>query len=247
MTSQLIYDGSFEGFLTAVFSIYELKLKDVTIVPDHNIQPGLFSEEIHVITETEKADRVWMGLAPFKVFRKNIYWSYFSEITGHEDVMFQAIKYVFETKNDQDYGQEHVLKVSQVAKMVGREKHRMDAFIRFELTKDAIYFARVEPDFNVLPLLIKHFQDRYADQHWIIYDMKRDYGISYDMFGVKFIHLEFYEDPSADRFHESEADYSELWQEYFSSTNIKSRKNLKLHTRHVPRRYWKYLNEKRPR
>ena len=32
--------------------------------------------------------------------------------------------------------------------------------------------------------------------------------------------------------------------EYFKSTNIKSRKNMKLHLQHVPKRYWKYLTEK---
>tara|TARA_Y100000815_G_C13334224_1_gene497182 strand:- start:915 stop:1661 length:747 start_codon:yes stop_codon:yes gene_type:complete len=248
LTSQLIYDGSFEGFLTAVFTIYELKLKDVTVVPAHHVQQGLFTEGSHVITDQKKADRVWKGLRQFEFFRKNVYWSSFSEIAGHEDVMFEAIKYVLHTQNGKDYGHEHVLRVAQVAKMVGREKHRMDAFIRFELTRDGIYFAKVEPDFNVLPLLISHFQERYADQSWIIYDLKRDYGIYYDMIKTVFIHIDFNDvDLAGERFHESEKNYSQLWQGYYDHTNIASRINLKLHTRHVPKRYWKYLNEKKPR
>ena len=37
-----------------------------------------------------------------------------------------------------------------------------------------------------------------------------------------------------------------MWKDYFDSTNIKERKNMKLHIRHVPKRYWKYLSEKQP-
>ena len=32
-----------------------------------------------------------------------------------------------------------------------------------------------------LPMLIKHFRNRYADQKWIIYDVKRGYGLHYDL------------------------------------------------------------------
>lgn len=49
-------------------------------------------------------------------------------------------------------GFERVLKVAQTAKKVGRKKHRMEAFVRFQLTKDNIYFVNIEPNFNVLPL-----------------------------------------------------------------------------------------------
>lgn len=43
-----------------------------------------------------------------------------------------------------------------------------------------------------------------------------------------------------------EFEFQKLWQDYFKSTNIESRKNMKLHTRHIPKRYWKYLSEKQP-
>jgi DNA polymerase sigma len=33
----------------------------------------------------------------------------------------------------------------------------MEAFIRFEQLKD-IYFAKIDPDFDVLTLIIKHFK-----------------------------------------------------------------------------------------
>lgn len=148
-----------------------------------------------------------------------------------------------------DYGDAEILRVAQTAKMVSREKHRMEAFVRFMLTKDDIYFAHIEPDFNVLPLILPHFESRYADQKWIIYDLKRKYGLYYDLHFTKYISLDLTGklnsgtlDPNV--YAGSEVEFQELWQRYFKSTNIISRKNLKLHIQHVPKRYWKYLSEK---
>ena len=51
---------------------------------------------------------------------------------------------------------------------------------------------------------------------------------------------------SSDMFDEDELVFQTLWRDYFKSTNIKSRKNMRLHIQHVPKRYWKYLSEKLP-
>jgi probable DNA metabolism protein len=131
---------------------------------------------------------------------------------------------------------------------ISRERHRMEAFIRFEKTKDNIFYAGIDPDFNVLPLLIQHFKRRYADQEWIIYDKRRKYGIYYDKNDVKEIALEMQADASYEAgdntYAEDEKLYQLLWQTYFKNTYISSRRNMKLHLRHVPKRYWKYLTEK---
>jgi len=125
----------------------------------------------------------------------------------------------------------------------------MEAFVRFKLTTDNIFYAVVEPDFNVLPLIKTHFENRYADQHWLIYDMKRNYGLYYDEQTTEIVTMEVNENtllknPETKILDDSEDIYQNLWKAYFKSTNIKSRKNMKLHLRHVPKRYWKYLTEK---
>jgi probable DNA metabolism protein len=96
---------------------------------------------------------------------------------------------------------------------------------------------------------MKHFKDRYADQSWVIYDYKRHYGIYYNLDKVEEICLNQEEEKNLklqrDKItSEQEPLYAALWKDYFKSTNIKARKNTKLHVRHVPRRYWKYLTEK---
>ena len=123
---------------------------------------------------------------------QQIYWAFLSELDEIENTLFQYIQHALASTKDitKDYAHPAVLKVAQTVKQVGREKHRMDAFVRFRKTKDAIYFATVEPDFNVLPLNAKHFKNRYADQKWCIYDLKRNYGIFYDLENVEIIQLD---------------------------------------------------------
>ncbi|WP_416448523.1 TIGR03915 family putative DNA repair protein [Leeuwenhoekiella sp. A2] len=248
MQHQLAYDGSFDGFLTAVFTVYEEKLSPVSITSYEKFQEGLFEEKLIIYTDEAKANRVWKRLKTFHNFSTQVYWSFLSETDGNELVLLKAIEYVLATGNAGDYGHEMILQTAQLTKMVGREKHRMEAFVRFKLTSDQIYFAQIEPDFDVLPLISSHFKNRYADQKWIIYDLKRSYGLYYDLKGVEMIKIEFSDNQSENAiFAQEEAIFDILWRDYFKSTTISSRINMKLHIRHIPKRYWKYLNEKSPR
>ena len=79
-----------------------------------------------------------------------------------------------------------------------------------------------------MPLLIRHFKSRYADQKWIIYDIRRNYGLSYDLHDVEFISIEFCagNQPSGtvSTLTEDEGLYQHLWKNYFTSVNIPSAK-----------------------
>ena len=244
----LLYDGSYEGFLTAVFEVYHQKQIDVRIRKQASGEVGLWGETIVVETNTEKSTRVWEGLKKkiSEEASRHFYANYLSELTDEEDNMLQYIRYVFASKEDisSDLSTPSVLRVSKVAKMVGREKHRMEAFVRFQLTENDIWYATIEPDFNVLPLIIKHFSSRYADQKWLIADSKRGYGIYYDLGKVHILYGEMLEKMT--QLDEKEKAYQRLWKAYFKSTNIVERKNMKLHVQHIPLRYWKYLSEKQP-
>ncbi|GAA0872126.1 TIGR03915 family putative DNA repair protein [Gangjinia marincola] len=249
----LSYDGSFDGLLSALFMVFEERLDKVTIKKKSHLQDSLFSKKVEVISNSQNAARVWDGMTKYMgtAARHKLYMCFLSELPCVEDHILGYVRYAIarEENIDQDYSNADVLKVSQVTKMVGREKHRMEAFIRFKLSKDNIYFATVEPDFDVLPLITKHFEGRYADQRWLIYDLKRSYGVYYNLDKAETITLDLDQSlisggSNKRYFSPKEYDFQELWKDYFASTNIKARKNMKLHLRHVPKRYWKYLIEK---
>ncbi len=253
MTTILVYDGSFEGFLTSVFQVYEEKIKNAIIQKKAVATKTFFAETVTVYTDVEKATRVWKGLNTYcsAEGKSNVYTAFLSELDGIENTLLHFIRRSFSEKEkiDKDYADPEILKVAKVVKMIRREKHRMDAFVRFRVTKDQLYFATVSPDFNVLPLNAKHFKNRYADQQWLIYDLKRKFGIHYDLNEVNYVKLQISDTINSHSkasfyFTEEEQEFQELWKNYFNSTNIKSRKNMKLHLQHVPKRYWKYLSEK---
>jgi len=252
-TKTLIYDGSFNGFLTAVFIAFEQKLPHADMQRQGQIQSGLFAETETIFTNIDKAQRVWNGVRKkSNTAVKHIYFAYQSEQKNIESLLYHYIRKLMGSKNNEatNFSDDCVLKINQIAHKVGREKHRMEAFVRFQLTKDAVYFANIEPDYDVLPLISKHFRNRYADQQWIIYDLKRKYGLYYDLQNVEIISLDLTDihtnsiEKSA-VFTDAEYEYQNLWSNYFKSTTIKSRINMKLHTQHVPKRYWKYLSEKK--
>ncbi len=253
MNTNIVYDGSFDGFLSCVFTVFEEKLDNVSIQKEESAQDYLFGIRTQVVTDKVKANRVWKGLRKRLSVkgRHHLYYSFLSELVGVENTMLQYIRHAFESSVpiETDYAHSAVSKLSKITKSVGREKHRMEAFVRFRLTKDDYYFATIAPDFNVLPLILKHFKARYKDQKWIIYDVKRKYGISYDLKTSNFVQLEWkanfnHLETSPNMFKEEELEYQILWKDYFKHTNIASRKNMKLHVQHVPKRYWKYLSEK---
>jgi probable DNA metabolism protein len=249
----VIYDNTFEGLLTAIFEIYEHKLKHAFIRKPGIAFPSLFEDHIEITTTDSKVKRVWIKLKSLigEEGILKLWKAWLTEEENVEDCILGTVRYAIEQKINvlTDYGNLHVLHLNQQLKKINREKHRMEAFVRFRRTKDELYFAIIEPDFNVLPLIMKHFQNRYADQRWCIFDLRRKYGIYYDLNATEFVSFEAAAIPnlivqSRDSLQENEALYQELWKDYFKSTNIKSRKNMKLHLQHMPRRYWKYLTEK---
>lgn len=248
----LFYDGTFEGMLTAIFEIYQRRLGPVKLQKGEWYSSAMFEETLKIITHDESAARVLKGLhkklSPTAIQR--LYIAHLAEIENEECNLVGYIRYVFDTARniEEDYGNKFILRISEIVRMMRREKHRMEAFVRFKQLRDGCYYAAIEPDFNVLPLLIKHFKNRYADQKWIIYDLKRSYGIYYDLHDTQYITLDFstLNKPGEviSAFTEDESIYQHLWKNYFHSVNIPARKNTKLHVRHIPKRYWKHLTEK---
>lgn len=249
----LLYDGSFEGFLCAVFHAYENRYSSVDIQTAGKVQPGFFGSVHHINTEEDKAKRVLTGLEKrvSVTALKQVHVAFLSELPDIENTIFEFIRYAFKSNRrvECDFSNPSVLQVKDIARKVQREKHRMEAFIRFQLTNDGIYYAICQPDYNVLPLIEEHFKKRYADQRWLIYDAIRKYGLYYDLESVQAIQLSFNEACRqglnvTEVYEENESVYQELWKHYFKSVNIAARKNTKLHIQHMPKRYWKWLTEK---
>ncbi|WP_367104014.1 TIGR03915 family putative DNA repair protein [uncultured Psychrobacter sp.] len=260
--SIVLYEPSFEGWLSAVFYVYAHKLQHdeaLQLIANERYVPSLIAQATHVATNGEQAERVLTKLNQLlgRSGMRQLLWGFLSEKDNIGTTLFNVVKYALDhPERDimQDLGNLNVLELAQTVKSVGRERHRMEAFVRFEHTTDDIYFARVEPDFNVLPLIGEHFRQRYQDQHWAIYDLTRSYGIYYDkststpshpaaLQTITDLDEAVLRNPAS--IHSiDEQRYQRFWQGYFTNVNIKERKNMRLHKQYLPQRYWKYLSEK---
>ncbi|MBD1434803.1 TIGR03915 family putative DNA repair protein [Sphingobacterium sp. DN00404] len=250
-----LFDGTYLGFLSCVFESFERKEAIIVPITPEDHQIDFFKDRRIIVTDKGKALRVQKGLQERvgKVEAMDFYRAFLSEDRKAWLASFFILRQIFIGRADirQHYGNDHVLYFSQILKKVSRERHRMKAFIRFSKSSDGLFFALVEPDFNVLPLISDFFRKRYADMPWLIYDIKRKYGLLFDKRQVGEVQLSSEEVQGATTpaiaiaLDERDQLFQRLWKQYYTSTNIEARKNMKLHLQHVPRRYWKYLVEKK--
>ncbi len=252
------FDGSMVGLLNCVFRAFQFKEFQVQLCFNEGAQHGLFSTVVEIPNNEHHAQRVWSAIQQrlSQSSLRQFYFAYLSESLDAFQHLFNYCIYVFRHQHsvEKNYAHPSVLAIAQWAKKVGREKHRMEAFVRFKKTTDGLFLSLVRPDFNVLPLIQPHFKRRYQDQCWLIYDEQRKYGLYYDLHEIHEVSLEAneidrnLENGASQSFQlqldEQEELYDQLWKDYFNSINIKERQNVKLHVQYLPKRYWRYLNEK---
>lgn len=248
------YDHTFEGLLTAVFECYRRKDFPVDICSRYGEQRYLFVESVDIATDPVKAERVWKGIQD-KMTGKNkqlLFYAFLSEELGIEMKIYRFLRRLFSghLNLETDYGDSDVLYLTQTSQKVKKEAMRMMQFVRFQRTKDGMYFCGFEPKYDVIPMIVNHYQKRFTDQKWLIYDLKRNYGILYNKDKVEEVEI------SKKQFNayngqvkqalldDGEDFYQKLWRSYFKNVSIEERKNLRLQLQHMPRRFWKYLPEK---
>lgn len=284
------FDQTLDGLLTAVFDSFFLHQPEVTLLAEGEQLP-LFANEPHVVvTDEAKASRVWKGL------EKNlssdalhmITVSWMSEERALNQPLFNFICKVFRNRPprnseiggakklslEQNASDSDVLAIRNTCRRVLHEQLRMKQFIRFQKAKDGTYLAVVSPDHNVLPLITNHFEDRFRDQSWLIYDAKRHYGyykgtstgdspapdngaippIENKQRG-KAVRVTFENetevpfDLSNGKLNDevlsaNDGLFQDLWRTYFKAICIKERMNPKKQLSDMPRRYWRYMTEK---
>lgn len=248
------YDKTFEGLLTALFDAYFRKTFPSLLLAEEEPLPLFYEEELTVYTDEEKANRVWKGLqrklSPSALSMLTVTW--LSELPGIDLVLFRYMRKAIDAPGsiELNFGDPDVMELSKVWKKVSNERLRVVQFARLQKTADGTYFAAFEPIYNVLPVAINYFRDRFADQQWLIYDIKREYGYYYDLNEVTEVRFEQKEAHllsgilSGELMAHDEKVFQQLWQQYFQSIAIRERINPRLHRQHLPVRFWKYLTEK---
>ncbi|MDR1693175.1 MAG: TIGR03915 family putative DNA repair protein [Oscillospiraceae bacterium] len=241
----LYYPPTWEGFLTAVFTVFDRKRKGVTLSVRHprgRDGVSLFPSET-VETDPEKARRVEAGMGRLSpTLSETVYTAWLSEHPAVEDDLIALLDAGFAANRDPrgNLTDPVTARVQKAAKDAGWEAHRMLQFIRFVRTPEGIYVADIEPKCNVLTLIGNHFHGRFNDQRLLIRDLTRRLVLVSRQEGWFIRELSPGEElpPLPD-----DGEFEDLWRGYFKAIANPARQNLKLQQQFVPLRYRKHLTE----
>ena len=225
-----IFDNTFEGLLTSVFEAYSRRVFPDALFPEGEPLPLFHDEVFTVITEEEKAKRVWRGLQK-KLSSGALSCLAQCWLAEEQETPMLLFRYICKAIDaprsiETNFADPDVLEFSRMWKRVDWERLRMLQFIRF--------------------------QNRFADQPWLIYDIKRAYGFYYDLKEVRQVTFEegsreghlvtgMLDESLMDK---DEKLFQQLWKTYFKAICIKERLNPRKHKQDMPVRYWKHMTEK---
>ena len=253
-------DGSFPGLLSAYAAAYRWGALPATVGRLDEPAPGaLFGQTLPVESDAGLAGRVERGLERVKPgLVGRLHRAFLSERPGMEVAILRLIDAAQAggAAAVEDWTFEPARVVAQWSGRVGREAHRMEAFVRFERRADGgadggaeRWAAVARPEYHVLPLLTEHFSARYPTMAWRIVDARRRLALVHTPEpdrppgepATVIAPADTLDLPDAAP---DEAAAQAMWRAYFQAVTIPERRNLRLHLRHVPKRYWPYLTEK---
>ncbi|MDB5686166.1 MAG: uracil-DNA glycosylase [Rhizorhabdus sp.] len=122
-----------------------------------------------------------------------------------------------------------------MAKDIGRDIHKMHAFVRFREVGDNVFVAWFEPDHHIVRINAGFFIRRYANMTWSI--LTPELSIHWDGKTLR-------ETPGATRADAPEGDpVEDLWKSYYASIFNPARLKVDMMVKEMPRRYWANMPE----
>ncbi|WP_323586291.1 TIGR03915 family putative DNA repair protein [Aliarcobacter butzleri] len=238
----LVYDGTFEGFLSLVYEVYYKKLKPIKIyktLPNEMI----FEEIFELKTSKDNAMKVLTAIKtkfPKELIQRilNIF------MCDSKEFEMALLEYIIigfkEAKQLYNINNSCVFYLNNLEKELFRNVHKLTGFIRFEELEDATLYAKVESKFNVVYFLGKHFLKRFNNQNFIIHDLNRKLAFVKIENDFSIQEIAYFDEPI---YSSNEQKFQKLWKSFFSGVTINERTNLKLQTQMVPLLYRTYMSE----
>lgn len=234
------FDGSFEGLLCCVFESYLCNEIPSDIITAG--EPSLLPVK-EIPTDFEKSDRVLTSV-PKRMGQGALDFIRFAFLTclpqkEYLILLFFRLGFAHGAKVMSMLTDETVNSLNKAVRHLEKEAHLLKGFLRFSVF-DNILVAEAEPKNFVLPLLVRHFCERYPNERFLIYDKTHGMALVYQPYSYKVIPMEDFALLSADK---DEAAYRALWRLFYDTIEIESRHNPKCRLSHMPKRYWKYMTE----
>lgn len=236
-----IYDGSWEGFLTAIFDAYpHLDSVEAIQVPDNQL--SIIAQEIQVQSDEDKARRVAKWIC--QTFGKDVYQDvqcvFYSCRKKKELVAARVLKKMYQQGKSYLYSTDaDVLFFHEAVKNVKNEAHTYLGVLRFEEMDGGVLLGKMSPKNHVLPLVAQHFRRRMPQEQFIVADVQRKIAYVHQKGkGNVFMYEELFS-----RQAQGEEEYQQLWKTFYHHVSIPQRFNPKLQQSNLPKKYWKHMTE----
>lgn len=239
----LIYDGSFEGFLSAASLVLENAFEQADIVSQDRTEGLLFGGE-EVTTAPDQAQSLlkrFAGLAGERNLRP-VLLTFLADGEPREHILLDLFRLTFREGKNVCAWHHHdgVRRWLTTARRVSQEIHRLTGLVRFQELADGSFYAPFEPDHDIVVPLARHFSRRMPDCCWMIHDLRRGAGILWN--GQTLLPAEL-SASQALPLASHESFFQSCWQSYHRKIALPGRKRPRLQKQFMPVRYWKYLTE----
>ncbi len=238
----LVYDGTFEGFLSLVHEVYYKKIQPLVITKE--LPDTLILDDIVTIEYDEQNSLKVLEAMKTKFTKRNF--ETILNIFMCDSVYFELDLLHFIIlgfKNQRELSNiniSFVQNIQNLQKELFRHNHKMSGFIRFVELDDGTLYGKIETKFNVVYFLGKHFLARFNNQRYIIHDIKREIAFIKDDNFTGIQKIASFQEPKVS---DDEKKFSTLWKTFFNSVAIESRTNKKLQQQMVPLIYRTYMSE----
>jgi len=236
------YDGSFDGLLCCVFESYAQKELPADIQPEGTPMPELLSikaietvpEHVRMVSRSipEKMGpgildfirRAFLTCCPQKELRI---------------LQFMRLGYRYGSTVLNRLTDEPVHALYAAVNHLNREVNHYMGFIRFS-DSDGALTAQIEPKNIVLPLMTRHFGERYPHEQFLIYDKTHGMVLLHQDYSLQIFSAEDFCQPIPG---EAEMKFRALWRLFYDTIEIKERHNPRCRMNHMPKRYWRFMTE----
>lgn len=246
-------EDSPQGIFSAVYSAWELKLgHERTSIQACGIEASLnlelFAEYIHIETVQEKARKVMHTIRTrfSEEILEELYLIASSNGEDKADVVYHYIQLLLSMgmQARRHLSNPYIVRAMELSRAAGNERHHYLGFLRFIETPQGILLGRFEPKNNITELVMPHFADRFPEEHFVIWDIKRNIaGVHLHGPDYMMLFLTAEQAEKLGKYEEQEEETEQLWRAFVENISIKSRENKELQRNNLPLRFRSYMPE----
>ena len=161
-----LYDHTFEGLLTSVFEAYSRRTFPDALLLEGEPLPLFYDGLFTVVTDEEKAGRVWRGLQKklSSTALACLAQCWLAEEPETPMLLFRYIRKAIDAPRsiETNFADPDVLEFSRMWKRVDWERIRLLQFCPFPESCGRYFLCGCQARENALPLVTEHFKDRFC-------------------------------------------------------------------------------------